>query len=40
MIQNLSAIVQHAINPGNRDWQRFRPIILLPIHKHNDRDAG
>ena len=39
MIQNPSAIVQRAIDLGNRKQPRLCQVFLLHIHKHDDRNA-
>jgi hypothetical protein len=39
MIQDLSAIVQRAIDLGDREQTRFRQILLLHVHKYDDRNA-
>jgi hypothetical protein len=39
MIQNLSAFVQRAMDPGNREQPRLRQIFLLHIHEQDDRNA-
>jgi hypothetical protein len=39
MIQKLPAIVQRAIDLGNREQARLRQVFLLHIHKHDDRNA-
>jgi hypothetical protein len=39
MIQNLSAIVQRAIDLGDRKQSGLRQIFLLHIHKDDNRNA-